>query len=277
MKQAILRKFLPLLIIAGAVPLLTWTSPLPASAASLQLGSSVQSRLDAALEGADTPSKSNIQQQYSKLVQLQRQDTDWEARTKSIQNQNESAIHNVRTRMKELDRVKIEKLDTQARQTRQRYQPLFTLHSTLNQQAKSARTKGDKELAKKLASRASDLQLAVQLARQDIKLKDNALKAAKTAKSRSAAAIRKILSETDAVKIQMKQSRNAISTTKKSLSTEWKSFNQRVKSKDTTGISRSLATLNAQSQQIVSLRQQLFQLEQKNSSIIAKAMALLPK
>ncbi|MBJ6360976.1 hypothetical protein ACFOQM_06635 [Paenibacillus sp. GCM10012307] len=276
MKQNLLKTLLlPLLLMVGTIPIFTLASPYPARAASLQLDSMVQFRLEAALSTADSSFRIKMNELYNKLEQLQTQETDWEAKIMSLQQQNAAAIHEIRTRLKELDQVKVEKLETQARQTRLRYQPLLTLYSTLNQQAKAARTKGNKELAKKLASQAADLQLAVQLARKDIKLKEHALQAARAAKARSVAAIRKLLSEADAVTIQIKQSRTLITATKKSLSAEWKSFNQTIKNKDNTGINKSLTTLNTQSQQIVGQRQQLFQLEQKKSSIIAKAMILL--
>ncbi len=252
---------------------------LPATtlAASLELGPATLQRLDKALADADRLHSTSIRKLYVQLESLQQQDTELEAMTKTEKLRNDGALLALRERMKSLDKSRLEQLTRQAESARKLYQPLFTAYSSLNSQVQAARKSGNKARAESLSAQASELKLAVQLARQDLKLRKDTLQAAKQQRARTLQAVRHVLAELDRVKLKAKQQRLEMSTTRKSLTTTWKSFNQHMKNKDAPRMSTSLTSLTRLAHTIVQARQQLYDLEQQRGRILTRATSILSK
>ncbi|MCQ6563224.1 hypothetical protein [Paenibacillus mendelii] len=247
----------------------------PASAA-ISVSSTFKSSLDKTLAAADSAMKGKISTQYNDFVSLQQQDTQWDANIKAIHYKNAEAETLLRKQIKAVDAAKIDKLAIQVKQTRERYKKLFDLYASLNRQISVSRTMGTKDLTSMLRSQSEAMKPAVQLARQDIRNKEAALKAAKESAARTIKKLRDILAETEPLVIRIKAERSSTDIPKKSLAAEWKNASLAVKNRDLASTLASLTTSVSLSRQIVEQKRKIHTLEEKITAVIQKAKSQLP-
>lgn len=244
--------------------------------AVVSISATTKKALDKTIASADSELKNKLNKQYSDFLQLQEQEKSGDARNKTIHYKNEDALAAVRKQMYEIDSAKIEHLEKHAEQTSDRYQPLFDMYKSLNRQISIAKSLGSKELASALTKQAQTMKVPLQLAREDIKLKKDALSAAKKERTNKIAQIRDTLSDIEPIEKKIKAERGAESIYKKNVTTEWSSFTRIVKKNDAKATSGSLAALISLSSQIVIQKQKMYDLEKKIGEIISKAKSQIP-
>lgn len=245
------------------------------SAAAIEFTDSLNTQLNKTADAAGGTQRTKLIKQYADFSSLQKEHVAWENKTSTLHYDNEARLTAARKKIKDIDAVKISKLDEQVKTAKTKYQPLFDSYSSVSKQAASAKKLKDKTLYKLLQVQADGLKTASTLARQDIRAKESALSAAKQAKKQKSDEIKKILGETDAYKTKIKAERSTMTSTNKQISTEWSNFKAAVKKSDADRSSDTLARLQTASSQVLKNKQSIYNLEVKISASIQKAEAKL--
>lgn len=265
-----------ILLFAVLAFVVLFAAPTVNLAATVEWTATVKSDFDKTAAAADSRLRGELNSRYGSLQSLQQQDTDWDAKIKAIHYKNEEEETVLRKQIKELDAAKIGKLQSEVDAAKAKYKPLFEQYTALNKSIEAAKQFKNKDLNAFLRLQANAMKAAVALARQDIKAKEAALKKAKDSRNQTVQKVRSTLSEADPLEVKIKAGKSAVSATTKPISTEWKNFKTYIKAKDARNASSSLSTLVSLSKQIVDHKQQVYNLEQKISGIIAKARSQLP-
>jgi len=251
--------------------MLAFVIPHSVMAASGQLTATDLSAFEKTASAAEKPISDKMRALLHDLVLLQEEERDWEAKFKAVRYRNEESFIEIRKLIKLIEAEKLNKLENQVKQTRERYQPLFQAYSTLNQQISAARRLKNKELILVLRSQADVMKAAVQLARQDVRSKEAALRAVKAAKAAKVKKIRGILGETETIQVQIKETKNSISMLNKQASPIWSNFKLAVRQNNARSTSDSLSALVSIIRRTVNYTKDIHALEQKISGILVKA------
>lgn len=251
--------------------LLLLLPPVTAAAASFEFTVTAKTAFDKMLTASDKATASKLTKQFADLQALQKQDTEWDTKINNLHYRNDEAILLTRARIKEIDAAKLAKLDAEVKKAKDKYQPLFDLYDSLNQQLKVAKSFKNKTLVSLLQPQVETTKAVVQLAKQDIRNKEAALKSAKTAATASMKKIKEILATIDSVKVKIKAAKSTVSSTNKQFKTEGTILNQVVRKGDTTAALSSFTRLIAFMRQIIEQKQKTYSCEQQISAIIAKA------
>jgi hypothetical protein len=261
------------LAIACAIAIVVTAPAAIVSAATVELTVPIKSAFDATAAAADSQTAAKLNLLYRDLGALLAQDRNSEVKIKALHYRNEEQLIALRKQIQVIDADKLNKLETQVKQTRERYKPLFAMYTSLNQQITVARSMKNKTLNAVLRTQADAMKLAVQFARQDIKSDESALQTAKAATARKIQAARETLSAIDPLKVQVKAQRNAASLPRASLSPVWTNFKHAIKKIETKSTLDSLATLVMLSRQIAEQQQKIYALEVKITDILVKTKA----
>jgi hypothetical protein len=245
------------------------------AASSLEITTSIQSSLDKTI-AANQAQASKIHTLYNEFLTLQNQVQDWEIKINTVHTGNEQNSAALSKQIKEIDAANLDKLEAAVAQTRERYKPLFSHYNAVNKQIEAARLLKNKELSSMLRFQAGVIRIPVQLARMDIKNKEEASRAAKDKVSKTVKKIRSTLDDIDPVNVQIKAKKSAIKTTEASITPIWSAFKQSVKKEEVTGVLSSLTSLVSLIRQINDEQQKVYKLETKIGDIIAAAKTLLP-
>lgn len=264
--MSLTRRFIILLMVLTLITL----SPLSVKAASLELSASAQSAFNAMLSTTDSSSAATLNKRYSEIVNLQRQFVEWDKKIDNIYFINEETIINLQKQIKQIDEDKLNKLDTQLKQTRERYKPLFTLYSALNQQITIANKVKNKELSAALRSQVNSMKVAVQMARIDVSNKVRTLQSAKNQTAQTKKSLRNMLEAKNPIKVQIKAAKSTLSASTKKLSSETTLFKQVVKKGQVNNTLHSLERLMSYCQQISTLKESIYTLENKITAIHTK-------
>lgn len=249
--------------------------PAVVHAAPFEFTVTVKTAYDKMIAAANRSTADKLNKEYANLKALQKQDIDWDQKISQLRYKNEEADNTIRKRIKEIDAAKIKQLEADAKRTKERYQPLFNLYDTQRQQLSVAKKLKNKELTKILNSTVDTTKIAVQLAKQDIRNKDTALKNAKAAANQKMKQIRATLAGGDSAKTRIKSAKSTISSTKKSFTTESKVLNQVVRKGDSTASLSSFIRMNGYQRQINAQKANIYNYEQQIANIITKANAQL--
>ncbi|MFD0696471.1 hypothetical protein ACFQZT_20605 [Paenibacillus sp. GCM10027628] len=247
-----------------------------AAAASLEMTPALQASLDKTIANTSQAQGSKIKSQVNEFLTLQNQDQDWEAKISALHKENEEKEAALNKQIKEIDAAKLDKLEADTIQARERYKPLFSRYTELNKQIEATKLLKNKDLSSILRFQASAMRIPVQLARLDIKAKEDALRDAKDKASKLMKKIRGTLVDIDPINVQIKAKKSAIKDIESSQTPLWSLFKQAVKKGDAPGVLSSLSPLISLSRQIAPERQKIIKLEGKISDILAIAKAQLP-
>ncbi|WP_409342137.1 hypothetical protein [Paenibacillus sp. MBLB4367] len=250
-------------------------TPLTAFAASYELSPTMKTAFDK-MAAADGKLSDKLPNQYAEMVELQKQALDLDASIKSLHDGNEEAAAAVRKQLKLIDADKLDKLKKDVEQTKARYKPAMDTYTAMNKQIAAARPLKNKDLNAMLRMQADSLKVAVQLARQDIKLKEASLKKAKDSAASAQKKITDSLKGIDPLEDKIKAERAAASSVKKQADATWKAFTPLVKAGSAKPSSDSLSALGSQFRQIVNHKQTIVSLERKIGDILSNAKAQLP-
>ncbi|MFC5653135.1 hypothetical protein ACFPYJ_29295 [Paenibacillus solisilvae] len=240
-------------------------------AASMEFTSTIKTAWDKTLAKSDSTMKAGLNVLYSDFTALKVSDQTADGQIKTIHYANEQAELELRKQIKLIDAAKLQQLEQQVQAARDRYKPLFETYNSVNQQITAARLLKDKRLNAFLRSQADGLKIAVQLARQDIKVKEDALKAAKALASQKIKKLRDVLAGADPLEIEIRAQKSAVSSSKKQASTSWTTFTQTVRKLDASGTYQTFSSVIRYNRQITAQKQNIQTLEKRISDIIAKA------
>ncbi|MFC5704295.1 hypothetical protein ACFPVX_23645 [Cohnella faecalis] len=241
-----------------------------ASAFSIRYDSSVRASLN------KLPQPSKPIALYTDAIGLQQQLDGIDGRIAKLHAENEQALLGVRQRIKLIDAGKLSRLDAQAKQAKQRYQPLFDDYRAANQQLTAAKYIPGKEIKAVLRLKADLMKPAVQLARQDIRAKEAALKEAKEATAKTVKKIKDVLGGISSSKAKIQAEKAAAAIPAKHLSSAWSAAGKSLKKADSKGVTEALSDLNSLFKQTIARKQAIQALEVQIGGIIAKANSLIP-
>lgn len=254
---------------------MTLALPWEGSAASVAWPASTKAAWEKVVASADSAQAAKLKGLYGDLTSLQQRETLLDEQTKALHYGNAEALAATRNNIKQIDAAKLDALSAQAKQTRERYQPLLDKYKQLTQQVSTAKSLKSKELAKLLQLQADLLKPAVTAAKTEIKKRDDAYKAAKDAASKKAKAIRATLDGIDTLNVKIRASKSSAASSKSAISTVSKTFAQALKKGDAASAASSLSGMLTLYRQLIGHKEKVYAYEQNISAIIAKAKSQL--
>jgi hypothetical protein len=248
----------------------------PTSAAAVEITTTVRAALGKIAASAGGALASRLNTQFNDFLALDEQDRIWDGKIQALHYNNTDTLLTLRKQIKLIDADKLSRLEAHVKQARDRYQPLFTLYASLNQQITAAKPLRNKQLNAILRSQADVMRVSVQLARQDIRSKEAALQAAKTNRAVTVKRIKDTLDRIDPLHIRIQAEKSAAASPKKRLSAEWTDFTRTVTKGDAKRANDSLTALIPLARQLVEQKQKQYTLETKIADILRTAKAQLP-
>ncbi|XEC94746.1 hypothetical protein AB6A23_26250 [Paenibacillus tarimensis] len=263
------------LIIYFLAVLLVLAGPAAAAAAPFEFTITVKKAFDKMTAGTNQTTAAKLNKLYADLQTIQKEDLNWDKKISEIHYRNEENALLVRKRINEIDSAKIARLEAELVRTKDRYKPLFALYESLKQQLKTVKAMKNKEMTSVLRTQVDNVKAAVHLAKQDIRAKEAALKAAKSARAQTKKRIRSILADINPVKVKIKAEKSNVSRIKKQFTAETKLLNQAVRKGEVTASMNSFSRLLRSMRLIIGHKSNILSYEQRISAIIAKALAQL--
>lgn len=259
-----------------AVAALLWLALLPgaAEAATYTFSAAGKTAYDKLLASAEADVRARLQNQYAELRALETKGDETDSRVLALHDRNELALKAVKARIKAIDSANIAKLDAQVKSAQAKYKPLFDSYTALNKRAEAARKLKNKDLNAALKLQTSIVQVTVQLARDDIRAKQDKLKQAKTAAAAKAGRAKAPLATIDDFKKRIQAEKRAASSAKTAGRTLWSSFNASAKKGNGKEASSHLGNVIKLAGQSNAAKQNQYTLEQKIADAIARAEAL---
>lgn len=245
--------------------------PAALHAASAELSATAKAAFDKMVAAAGQTQADKLKQLYQELLQLETAEREWQEKTKRLHYDNAEALTVIRQQLKRVHEEKLKRLDSQVRQAKKQYQPLFDAYSALNKQASAVKPMKNKQLNAALRLQQNGMKPLVQTAREDIRRREAALKSAKQARTDAVKRIRHTLSAIDTVKVQIRRAKSSSGTHKSRLSAARSTLTQAARKGDASASLKALTSMTASSRQRNERSRQVFQLEQKIGDIIQKA------
>lgn len=246
-------------------------------AAGIDLGVTAQKAWDSVLNKADAQTKLTLKQTYEKVGNWKAQEQTWEQKTKTLHAANSAELERLRVEIRQTDDVKIAALSEKVKQTQARYEPLFTLYSSVNRQLDAAKAIKNKEWSAAIRTQADTLRPVVQLAREDIRIKKKELAEARKRKNAEIKRLRAMLTGADSAKKQIQTGKKQASLAKERYSGALQHFKKSVKQGQTSRVLSSLNTLAAAAEKWAGSKQHIYTLEQKVSTTYVKVRQELAK
>lgn len=265
---------LAVVLLSLLIALSTPDSRLAEAAASMQWSPSQQKAVDRATAG-DAALRGELSSLYRTFTGLQDQLRQADQSINAQHYKNEETKSNLTKQVKTIDADKIAKLDAAVKQAKDKYKPLYSMYASLNQQIKTASKLKNKQLSAALKAQADTMKIAVQIAKADIKNKEQALSAAKTKRTVAQKKIRAILAQADPLRIRIKAEKSTAGSLNKNISPMWRNVTQSVKGGSGKQIRNTLDTLVSQLRQIQDRKQKVLSLENQIGGILQNAKAQL--
>ncbi|MDD9270925.1 hypothetical protein ACFPES_28145 [Paenibacillus sp. GCM10023248] len=217
-----------------------------------------------------TPSQaSRIQALQQELSALQKVEQEWNAKILTQHNQNKEVYNVLSKRTKHIDEARLEQLEQEVMQIKERYKPLISRYTAINKQVEAARPLKSKGLNTLLKMQATALKIPVQLARADIRAKEKTYQTAKEAASQASIKLRGHIQEVTPINTQIKAKQSALTTIRRGLSPHWSAFKQNAKRADANGVQSSLSAMVTILRQINEEKQRIYKLETTVSDKLA--------
>ncbi|MGF9697447.1 hypothetical protein [Paenibacillus sp. MABNR03] len=248
-----------------------------AEAAGPDLGVTAQKSWEALLKKADAQTKASLQQAYQKVGNWTTQEQSWEQKTKTLHAANAAELSRLRQEIRKADEAKLAALADTLKRTQTRYEPMFTLYTTVNKQLAAARAAKNKEWTAALRAQAEILKPAVQLAKADVRMKKQQLADARKRKSTEDKRLRSMLAAADPFKKQIQTGKKQASLTKERYANALKLFKQNIKQGQPSRVLSSLNQLSSAAEKWAGSQQNIHALEQKVADIYLKAKKELAK
>lgn len=251
--------------------------PMQASAASTaRLSQTAKASLEKLASQNAAPIQTKIAEQSQKIQELELEDQNLDKEIDSLHRANQEKLLSINTRLKQLDAEKLDKLKSAAADARERYKPLFALQTSLNKQITYARKLKDKQLTAALEAQISVVKASARIAREDIRLKDEAYAKAKDDVSKRVNSVRTVLKDVSLEQVRIRSEKKASVETGKQIAADSKSLTAALKNKNAAEALSSLTALTSLSSQMLNQKKRIISSEKKISTILEKAASLLP-
>ncbi|MCG7377690.1 hypothetical protein MH215_11865 [Paenibacillus sp. ACRSA] len=270
-----LRLLIPLIIFFSLLSNLIL--PATIEAAGIELGVTAQKAWNNVLNKADRQTKASLQRGFENVGSLEGQGKSWEQKTKALHTANMAELKRLQASIRQTDEKKISSLTQSLERAQARYEPLFALYTAVNKQLDAARATKNKEWTAVVRAQADTLKPAVQLAREEIRMKRSELAEARKRKNTEIKRLRGLLSGADSVKKQIQTAKKQVSLTKERYSNALKQFKQSLKQAQPTRVLSSLNQLVSATEKWTSTKQHVYTLEQKVSNHYIKVNQELAK
>jgi hypothetical protein len=241
-----------------------------AFAASYELSATAKKSFDRMSEAAGSL-RTRLTGQYAEWLELQERIRKSESDHKTMRQRNAESLKAVRERIKRIDENKIAPLARAVSETKEHYKPLLDRYTQINKQIEAARPLKNKELNAMLRLQAESLKVAVQLARQDIKAKEAALKKAKDAAKAKQNQVNETLKAIREHEEASKTAKSAAAEIKKSLDADWKTFTPLVKEGTAEAVADKLAAMLTKLERMARHKAAMLEAEKSIAAIIDKA------
>lgn len=264
-------------LIMPLILILVFSLPFHVFAASTaRLSKSAISTVEKISQGAEPSLRSKLNEQVKQIETLEARDLNLNEEIGTLHGSNGQKLASVQAQLKQLNSGKLEGLEKQVRDTKARYKPLFDLHGSLNKQLSAARKLKNKTLKSALQNQLDVVKVSAQLAREEIRAKEEALSAAKEAKTKTAKQVRSILEEVAVNQARINTEKKAAADTGKQIAAESKKLTASLKKKDAASLLTNLSAMSSLSQQLLNRKSRIIDMEKKIGTVIDKASALLP-
>lgn len=242
-------------------------------AAALEFTAPVKAALDKLTAKTDAKTASGLYALYNQLYALQAQDRNIEEKIKALHYRNQENASLLRKQIRGIDAARLDKLKQEVERAKKRHQPLFDLYASIGRQIAAAKPLKSKTFNAALKAQQDGLKPAVQLAKDEIKAKEAALKTAKAEVARTIKAARDAVDAVGPLNVQIRAHRSAASFPRKSLSPVWTNFKYAAKQFDARAAADALETSIMLSKQILEKQQQIWTLENRIAVILDKTRA----
>lgn len=238
------------------------------ASSTTQLTPSIKAAFDLTAATASNEARLKLNNLYNDLSSLKLQYDKREEQIRTLHYNNEQLLIVVRQQIKEIDSREVNRLEVEVNSAKQRYQPLFDQYSALNKRISIAKGLKDKTLNAVLGAQGEAMKVLVQLARQEIRDKQELLKIAKAARTKKTAAARKTLSGIESPQTTIKSNKSTITSLNKRLTADWSDFKSSIRKQNPVLTTQSLSSLVSVHRQIATHKQKIIELEQKISVVI---------
>lgn len=217
--------------------------------------------LDKTMASATQSQANRIHTLQEELIALQKEEQEWDVKILVQHSRNQEMQTSLGKQSKVIDADRLDQLEKEALQMKERYKPLLSRYTALNKQIEAARPLKSKGLNTLLRLQTAALKIPVQVARADIRAKEKAFQTAKEQASKAAKKLRGNLQEVSPINAQIKAKQSALKTNRRSLSPLWSAFKQSAKRADTAGVQSALSAMVTLLRQINEEKQRIYQLE----------------
>jgi|GEM_PF-1079121 len=232
--------------------------PAPSAyAAAHKLSVTGQKQFDRMKSAATAADSAKLQSLYNSFMQNQDQNIARDARLKTTSKQNDNDETALRSRIKTIDKAKIDNLARKLQKTKDGYQPLFDQYAAATASLKAAKKLGSKTLNAVLQLQVDLLAISVKAAKADIKTVDAELKQAKASAAATIKRLRDQLAAINKEEQLIAPQKSAVSQLNKQKSAEWSDFLYSLRVGDSKNAIRSLtllgSVLNATAQRLATM------------------------
>lgn len=250
--------------------------PISTLAASFELSATAKDSFDKMVSSTNATSANLLNNRYADTLNLQQQSQEWDTKIKDLHTTNEGELVAIKQQIQIVDSVKLTTLQTQLTEARNRYEPLFNMYESLNQQKAAAKKLSNKTYYNLLQTQTENMKIAVQLARADIRNKVNTLTTAKNDAAKTKKTLRAMLDPISPLKTQIQTTKSNTSTTQKKFTAETSTFKQSIKNSHVSSSLKSLEALVTHIKKVIEYKQKTYSLEQQISEIERKVKLKIP-
>lgn len=256
--------------------ILVMSFPISALAASFELSATAKGSFDTMVASTNATSANLLNNRYADILNLQQQSQDWDTKIKDLHATNEGGLVAIKQQIQFVDSEKLATLQTQLTEARNRYEPLFNMYESLNQQKAAAKKLSNKTYYNLLQTQTENMKIAVQLARTDIRNKVSIHTTAKNDAAKTKKTLRAMLDPISTLKKQIQTTKSNTSTTQKKFTAETSIFKQSIKNGHVSSTLKSLEALVTHIKKVIDYKQKMYSLEQQISEIERKVKLKIP-
>lgn len=219
----------------------------------------------------------SIDQLYDNFTALELANKQDKQQIQVLRKQNNDKLKEINSKVQLIDKVKLDKLKTEADQTQKKYAPMLAEYTDLGKKATEARKRKDRKSALLYDLKRNRIKASANAARQEIKLKKEALAAAKKQAAAKAKIVKDALLPVQTLKKQITAENKKITDFNKNKNEVNKRYKTAVKEGDAVKAAAELKRIVDDANQIHALLRKIFEWEGNIRSTIHAAEAKLSK
>ncbi|MGM1049724.1 MAG: hypothetical protein ACQEXX_26815 [Bacillota bacterium] len=219
----------------------------------------------------------SIEQLHDSFTALELANKQDKQQIQVLRKQNNDKLKEINSKVQLIDKVKLDKLKTEVDQTQKKYAPLLAEYTDLGKKATEARKRKDRKSVLLYDLKRNRIKASANAARQEIKLKRDALTAAKKQAAAKAKIVKDALVPVQTLKKQITAENKKITDINKNKVAANKRYKTAVKQGDAVKAAAELKRIVDDVNQIHALQKKIFEWERNIRSTIHAAEAKLSK